>query len=86
MHVSDLEPDVRVGKGIGWTLENLLKTAKAFLVLAALLVDYAQSEENFIGLVKVQICISRINAGMIVAERIHIPLFIRRTEAKASSA
>lgn len=53
MHVSDLEPDVRVGKGIGGALENLLKAAETFLVLAALLVDYTQSEENFVGLVKI---------------------------------
>lgn len=53
MHVSDLEPDVRVGEGIGRALENLLKATETFFVLAALLVNYAQSEENFIGLVEV---------------------------------
>ena len=53
MHVSDLEPDVRVGKGIGRALKDLLKATETFLVLTALLVDDAQSEENFVGLVKV---------------------------------
>jgi len=56
MHVSDLEPDVRVGEGIWGTLEDLLKTAETFLVLAALLIDYAQSKEDFVGFVEVQIC------------------------------
>lgn len=53
MHVPNLEPDVRMGKGIGGALQNLLKAAETFLVLTTLLVDYAQSEENFVGLVKV---------------------------------
>ena len=53
MHVSDLKPDVRMGKGVWGALENLLKTIEAILVLAALLIDYAQSEQNFVGLVKV---------------------------------
>ena len=53
MHVSDLKPDVRVGEGIWGTLEDLLKTAETFLVLAALLVDYAQSKEDFVGFVEV---------------------------------
>ena len=53
MHVSDLEPDVRVGKGIWGTLKDLLEAAKTFLVFAALLIDYAQSKKDFIGLVEV---------------------------------
>lgn len=53
MHVSDLEPDVRVGEGIWGALKNLLEAAETLLVLAALLVDYAQPEENFVGLVEV---------------------------------
>ena len=53
VHVSDLEPDVRVGKGIWGALENFLKAAETLFVLATLLVDYAQSEEDFVGLVKV---------------------------------
>lgn len=53
MHVSDLEPDVRVGKGIWGTLKNLLETAETFLVLAALFINYAQSKEDFVGLVKI---------------------------------
>ena len=48
MHVSDLEPDIRVGEGIWRTLKNLLEAAETFLVLAALLIDYAQSKEDFI--------------------------------------
>ena len=53
VHVPDLEPDVRVGKGIGGALENLLKATEAVLILAALFVDDSQSEENFVRLVKV---------------------------------
>jgi len=53
VHVSDLEPDVRVGEGIWGALENFLKAAEALFVLATLLIDYAQSEEDFVGLVKV---------------------------------
>ena len=53
MHVSNLEPDVRVGEGIWGALENFLETAETLFVLAALLIDYAQPEEDFVGLVKV---------------------------------
>ena len=53
MYMPDLEPNVRVGKGVGRALKDFLKTVEAFLVLATLLVDYAQSEENFVELVKV---------------------------------
>ena len=48
MHVPDLEPDVRVGERIWGTLKNLLEAAETFLVLAALLVNYTQSEEDFV--------------------------------------
>lgn len=53
MHVSDLEPDVRVGEGVWGALKDLLEAAETFLVLAALLIDYTQSEENLVGLVEV---------------------------------
>jgi hypothetical protein len=39
--VSDLEPDVRVRKGIWGALEDLLEAAETFFVFATLLVDYA---------------------------------------------
>jgi hypothetical protein len=42
-----------MGKGVWGTLEDLLKAAETLLVLAALLIDYSQSEEDFIGFVKV---------------------------------
>jgi hypothetical protein len=41
MHVSNLEPDVRMGERIWGALKDLLKTAEALLVLAALLINYA---------------------------------------------
>ena len=86
VHVSNLEPDVRVGEGIWGTLKDLLETAETFLIFAALLIDYAQSKEDFVRLVEVQIYKGRIRAGTFTLEKTYIPLFIRRTEAKASSA
>ena len=65
VHVSDLEPDVRVGKGIWGTLKDLLEAAKTFLVFAALLIDYAQSKKDFIGLVEVQVCKESNQSGHI---------------------
>lgn len=53
MHVPDLEPDVRMGEGVWGALKNPLKAAETFLVLATLLINDAQSEQNLVGLVKV---------------------------------
>ena len=53
MYMPDLKPDVRVGEGIWGTLKNLLEAIETVLVLAALLINYAQSKENLVGLVEV---------------------------------
>ena len=52
-HVSDLEPDVRVCEGTGWVPQDAVEALEAVRVLALLLVDDAQAEEDLVRLVEV---------------------------------
>lgn len=53
VNVADLEPNIGVGKRARRIPENAVKAPERVFVLALLLVYYSQSEENFVGLVKV---------------------------------
>lgn len=49
----DLEPDVRMGERTWRIAEDAIEAAEGFVILALLLVDYAETEENLICLVKI---------------------------------
>jgi hypothetical protein len=51
--VTNLEPNVSIGKGTRGVAQNAIKAPKAFFVLGLLLVDDPQSEKHLIGFVEV---------------------------------
>ena len=53
VHMTDLEPDVGVGKGVRGIAQDAIEALERLGVLALLLVDDAESEEDLVGLVKV---------------------------------
>lgn len=53
VYVANLEPNIGVGKGTGWVAEDTVKTHEAFVVLALLLIDDAEAEENLVLFIKV---------------------------------
>ena len=53
VHMTYLEPDVCVGEGIRGIAKDAVKALEGLVVFPLLLVDDAQSEEDFVGLVKV---------------------------------
>ena len=56
--MSDLEPNVRVRKGIWRVAEYAVEAFERFLVLALLFVDDAESKQDFVCLVKVYCIVS----------------------------
>ena len=53
VYMVNLEPNVGVREGIGWVAEDAVKALEALCVLALLLVDDAQAEEDLVRLVEV---------------------------------
>lgn len=51
--MSDLEPDIGMSEWVRRVSEYLIETLQAIVVLAPLLVNDTQPEENLVGLVKV---------------------------------
>lgn len=51
--MTDLKPDVGVGQWVGRILEDMIKTFKAFLVFALLLVDYPKAKQDLIRFIKI---------------------------------
>lgn len=49
----NLEPDVRMGERTWRITQDAIKAAEGFIIFALLLVDYAETEENLICLVKI---------------------------------
>lgn len=52
--VADLEPDVGVSEGAWRISENAIEAIKGFFVLSLLLVNDTETEQDLVGLVKVQ--------------------------------
>ena len=51
--VPDLEPDIGMGEGIRRVAEDAVEALETLLVLALLLVDDAQAEEDLVCLVEI---------------------------------
>ena len=51
--MADLEPDIGVCEGIRRVAEDAIEALEALRVLALLLVDYAEAEQDFVRLVKI---------------------------------
>jgi hypothetical protein len=49
----NLEPDVRMGERTWRIAQDAIKAGEGFFIFALLLVDYAETEENFICFVKI---------------------------------
>jgi hypothetical protein len=49
----NLEPDVCMGKRTWRIAQDAIKAGEGFFIFALLLVDYAETEENFICFVKI---------------------------------
>jgi hypothetical protein len=52
-NMADLEPDVGVCERTRWIPQNAVKAPKGLVELALLFVDYPQTEENLVLLVKI---------------------------------
>lgn len=53
VHMTNLEPNVGIGKGVWGIAKNTLETIKGLRILPLLFVDYAEAEENLICLIKI---------------------------------
>ena len=53
IHVTNLEPNVGIGKRTWRIAQYAIKATEALFVLGLLLVDNSQSEKNFVGFVEV---------------------------------
>lgn len=53
VHMTDLEPDVGMGERVRRIAKDAVEALQALVVLALLLIDYAETEENLVGFVKV---------------------------------
>jgi hypothetical protein len=53
VNMSDLEPDVGMGKRTWRVAENAVETSQRVVVLALLLVNDAETEQDFVGFIKV---------------------------------
>ena len=53
VYVTNLEPNVGIGKRTWRTAQDAIKATEALFVLGLLLVDNPQSEKNFVGFVEV---------------------------------
>ena len=55
VHVSNLEPDIRMSQWRRWVPKDPIKTPQRIFEFALLLVDDPQSEQNLVLLVEIQI-------------------------------
>ena len=53
VHVADLEPDIGMRERVRRVPEDAVEAVERLGVLALLLVDYAESEQDFVRLVKI---------------------------------
>ena len=51
--VADLEPDISVSEGARRISENAIEAVEGFIVFPLLLVDYAETEQDLVGLVEI---------------------------------
>jgi hypothetical protein len=59
--MSNLEPDIGMGKGTGRVSENAIKAGEGVFVFALLFVDDAETEEYLVRLVKVKVIVALVH-------------------------
>lgn len=82
----DLEPDIRMSQRTRRIAQDLVETPEAVLVLGLLLVNYPQTEQDFVRLVEVCLTPEMNAPDSDRRKRIDLLLSMASTDVKASSA